>query len=79
MPRCSEIRLGGIGLDCDDPVQLGDFWAALLGGEVIYASESLAVVKLGDLFLNAYRVEGPQAANLARRTDTQAGPHRPRC
>jgi hypothetical protein len=51
------MRLGGIGLDCDDPVQLGDFWAALLGGEIIYRSESLAVVKLGDLFLNAYRVE----------------------
>lgn len=52
-----KIRLGGIGLDCDDPMPLSDFWAALLGGEIIYTSASLAVVKLGDLFLNAYRVE----------------------
>jgi len=51
------VRLGGFGLDCNDPVQLSEFWAALLGGEIIYTSESLAVVKLGDLFLNAYHVE----------------------
>ena len=51
-----KIRLGGFGLDCDDPVQLSAFWAALLGGEIIYTSESVAVVKLGDLVLNAYRV-----------------------
>jgi len=50
------MRLGGIGLDCGDPAQLSEFWAALLGGEIIYASEEVAVVKLGDLFLNAYRV-----------------------
>jgi len=52
-----KIRLGGFGLDCDDPVQLSVFWAALLGGEIIYTSESVAVVKLGDFVLNAYRVE----------------------
>ena len=51
------MRLGGIGLDCDDPTQLSDFWAALLDGEIIYTSESLAVVKLGELFLNAYQVK----------------------
>jgi Glyoxalase-like domain len=52
-----KMRLGGIGLDCDNPVELSEFWAALLGGEIIYTSESVAVVKLGDLFLNAYHVE----------------------
>jgi len=51
------MRLGGIGLDCDDPVQLSQFWAALLGGEIVYTSERVAVAKLGDLFLNAYQVE----------------------
>ncbi|MDE3064391.1 MAG: VOC family protein [Acidobacteriota bacterium] len=51
------IRLGGVGLDCDDPVRLSDFWASLLGGEIVYTSPSLAVVKLGDLYVNAYRVE----------------------
>jgi len=52
-----KMRLGGFGLDCDDPIQLSVFWAALLGGEIIYSSESLAVVKLGELFLNAYRID----------------------
>ncbi len=52
-----KVRLGGFGLDCDDPVQLSDFWSEMLGGEIIYTSEHLAVVKLGDVLLNAYRVE----------------------
>lgn len=51
------LRLGGFGLDCSDPVQQSEFWAALLGGEIIHTSESLVVVKVGDVFLNAYRVE----------------------
>jgi Glyoxalase-like domain len=52
-----KVRLGGFGLDCDDPVRLSNFWAALLGGEIIHTSASLAIVKLGDMLLNAYRVE----------------------
>jgi len=51
------MRLGGIGLDCDDPVQLSTFWAALLDGEIVYSSEGVVVVKVGDLYLNAYRVD----------------------
>lgn len=51
------MRLGGIGLDCDDPAELGDFWAAMLGGEIFYSSNSVVIVKIGDLFLNAYRVD----------------------
>lgn len=51
------MRLGGIGLDCEDPEELSTFWAALLGGEIVYSSEGVIVVKIGDLFLNAYRVE----------------------
>ena len=54
------MRLGGIGLDCDDPVQLSSFWAALLGGQIVHSSEGVVVVKVGDLVLNAcdlpYRV-----------------------
>lgn len=51
-----KMRLGGIGLDCDDPVALSTFWAALLGGEIVHTSDSVAVVKLGDVVLNAYHV-----------------------
>jgi Glyoxalase-like domain len=53
-----KVRLGGFGLDCDNPRQLSEFWAALLGGAIVYSTENLAVVKLGDLVLNAYRVDG---------------------
>jgi hypothetical protein len=52
-----DLRLGGVGLDCSDPAELGAFWSALLDGEVIHRSESLVIVRLGDLYLNAYRVE----------------------
>ena len=51
------MRLGGIGLDCDDPLQLSNFWASLLSAEIIYSSDSVVVVEVGNLFLNAYRVE----------------------
>ena len=52
-----KIRLGAIGLDCADPGPLSDFWAELLGGDIIFNSEDIAIVKLDHLLLNAYRVE----------------------
>jgi hypothetical protein len=51
------MRLGGVGLDCDDPARLSEFWASMLKGEIVFANEDLAVVRLGDLLLNAYRVD----------------------
>lgn len=51
------MRLGGIALDCADPGPLSRFWAALLGGEIVFASEEIAVVKLPHLLLTATRVE----------------------
>ena len=52
-----KIRLGGVGLDCADPRPLSTFWAELLGGEIIFISQDVAVVKLDHLLLTAYRVE----------------------
>ncbi len=37
---------------------LASFWAALLGGEIIHRADDVVVVQVGDLYLNAYRVEG---------------------
>jgi len=52
-----KIRLRGIGLDCADPGPLSTFWAELLGGEIVFISQDVVVVKLDQLFLTAYRVE----------------------
>jgi hypothetical protein len=53
----SKIRLGAISLDCADPGPLSTFWADLLGGEIAFSSEELAVVKLDHLLLTAMLVE----------------------
>ena len=53
----STIRLGAISLDCADPGPLSTFWAELLGGEIAFTREDIAVVKLEHLLLTAMRVE----------------------
>lgn len=58
MPRkVSKLRLGGVSLDGADPGPLGTFWAELLDGEIVYATEDLAVVRLAYHLLTAMRVE----------------------
>jgi len=54
----TNIRLGSISLDCDDPAELGAFWAELLGGEVAFASDAFVAVKLSSMWLSAVKVEG---------------------
>jgi Glyoxalase-like domain len=54
----SEIRLGSVSLDCDDPASLGDFWAALLDGEVAFSSDHFVAVKLANLWISSVRVDG---------------------
>lgn len=49
--------MGGISLDCADPGQLSNFWAELLGEEIVLVAEEVAVVKLDHLLLTATRVE----------------------
>jgi hypothetical protein len=53
----ASIRLGSVSLDCADPKLLGDFWAALLGGEVAFSSDGFVAVKLERLWLSAVMVE----------------------
>jgi hypothetical protein len=56
-PRVSVPRVGAIGLDCNDPHVLGTFWSRLLRGEVVLASDDVVAIRVGDLVVNAYRVE----------------------
>ena len=56
----TKIRLGSVSLDCGDPHALGEFWAALLGGEVAFSSDSFVAVKLEGLWLSAVKVDDHQ-------------------
>jgi hypothetical protein len=55
--QASGVRLGGVSLDCSDPGPLSTFWAELLGGEIVFSSDEIAVVKLQHLLLTAMRVD----------------------
>src|SRR5580700_1138282 len=53
----SKMRLA-ISLDCADPAPLSTFWAALLDGEIIRATDDVAIVEVDPmLLLVAMRVE----------------------
>ncbi len=52
------VRWGAVALDCADPARLGEFWAALLGGEVTVATEGFVAVLAQGVWLTAQRVEG---------------------
>jgi hypothetical protein len=54
-------RVGAIGLDCTDPHVLGTFWSRLLDGEVVLATDDVVAIRVGDLVVNAYRVEAHAA------------------
>ncbi|HXZ83347.1 MAG TPA: VOC family protein [Acidimicrobiales bacterium] len=49
-------RLGSVSLDCTDPGPLGEFWAALLGGEVAYTSDEFVAVRTDRGWLSTVRV-----------------------
>jgi hypothetical protein len=53
-------RLGLICLDCEDPVSLAAFWAALLGGEMAPEGDDVVVVGSKGTPLAAVRVPGYQ-------------------
>ena len=54
-------RLGSIALDCAEPSTLAAFWAELLGGEVVFTSDTFVAVKTDRTWLAAVHVEGYQA------------------
>lgn len=58
-------------VDCGDPQQEAQFWAALLGGEVTYADENYALAKVGDLRLGFGKVEGWKAPGWPNTSGTK--------
>lgn len=53
----SDLRLGGISLDCDDPRRLARFWAALLEGQIVLDTDDVVVVTVRNVLVTAMRVE----------------------
>ncbi|HEY5091893.1 MAG TPA: VOC family protein [Acidimicrobiales bacterium] len=49
-------RRGIVSLDCDDPDTLAEFWAAMLGGEVMFRHDTSIVVRTEWLWMSAMRI-----------------------
>ena len=43
-------------LDCADPRPLGEFWAAMLGGDVVYASATTVAARAGNTSIVAFKI-----------------------
>lgn len=48
---------GFVALDCADPLELGQFWATMLGGDAISVSADIVAVRTPWVWLTAHRVE----------------------
>lgn len=53
----ANIRLGSVSLDCADPGALADFWAGLLGGDIVWASDDFVAVKIPSMWIAAVKVD----------------------
>jgi hypothetical protein len=49
-------KLASTALDCEEPSPLADFWAALVGGEVVYRSDEFCAVRTDGGWLAAVMV-----------------------
>jgi Glyoxalase-like domain len=49
-------RSGFVSLDCADPLALGEFWAAMLGGEIMFASTTTVGIRTDWVWLSALKV-----------------------
>ena len=49
-------RYGAVSLDCDDPGRLGEFYAALTGGSVVFANDAFVAVQADSGWITAQRV-----------------------
>jgi len=53
-------RSGVVSLDCADAKPLAEFWAAMLGGEIVYTSAAAMIVRTGWVALSAIQVPAYQ-------------------
>jgi glyoxalase superfamily protein len=52
-------RLWSVTLDCDDAMQLAQFWSQALDGKIAYTSDKFVGVELpGGVWIGAYQVPG---------------------
>jgi hypothetical protein len=49
-------RSGFVSLDCADPLALGEFWAAMLGGEIMFTSATTVGIRTAWVWLSALKV-----------------------
>jgi len=49
-------RSGFVSLDCSDPVVLGEFWAAMLGGEIAFTHADTVGIRTDWVWMAAMRV-----------------------
>ncbi len=54
----ANIRMGSVSLDCAEPRPLADFWAGLLEGDVVFASDDFVAVKLPTMWVSTVKVNG---------------------
>lgn len=56
MTQAGDIRIGAVSLDCPDPPALGEFYANVLGLEVMFSSENFVALRGGAVLLTFQRV-----------------------
>jgi hypothetical protein len=56
--RREDLAVVAVSLDCADHVELAAFYAALLGGSILWSTDSASAVRAGSITLIAQRVEG---------------------
>jgi hypothetical protein len=49
-------RHGFVSMDCADPVALGEFWAAMLGGEIAFSNATTVGIRTDWVWLSALKV-----------------------
>ncbi len=54
----SLVRRVFVTLDCAEPRPLAEFWAAMLGGKVVFTTAQAVGVRAGHLWLSAMHVDG---------------------
>jgi hypothetical protein len=54
-------RTGFVSLDCADPLALGEFWAAMLGGKIVFTNATTVLIRTEWLWLSALKVSDYRA------------------
>lgn len=50
-------RTGFVSIDCADPMALGEFWAAMLGGEIAFSSDTTVGIRTEWVWMSALKID----------------------